>query len=389
MKKKIIILGSTGSIGQKTLKILRKDKKNFQISLLSTNKNISKVVNQALEFNVKFIIVTDYKKYTQAKKKYLHLNIKFFNSFNILNKIFKKKEIYYSMLSIVGIDGLKPALNLPMLTHNLAIVNKEALVCGWSLIKKKLIRFKTKFIPIDSEHFSINNLLDDKNIHHIKNIYLTASGGPFLNYSSFEKKKITLNKALKHPNWLMGKKISIDSSTMMNKVFEVIEAKNIFDLPYDKIKIIIHPASYVHSIIEFNNSLIKIIAHLPDMNIPIANSIYDNDVKIPTKSVDLKILNNLKLSEINFRQFPLVKIIHKLPKFNSLYETAIITINDYFVEMFLDKKISYLQMINFIKKYTLNEEITKYKKIHVKNINQILKLRNYLSLKLDNLIYKL
>ena len=207
MKKKVIILGSTGSIGKNTINIIKKDKKNFEIKLLSTNKNISEIIKQAKEFKVKNIIINDYEKFNEAKKKYKNLNIHFHNSFSSIDKLFKKKEIFYSMVSIVGIDGLDPSLKLIKLSKNIAIVNKESLVCGWSLVKNKLDKYKTNFIPIDSEHFSIFSLLQNYKSSQIERIYITASGGPFLNYSKSNLKNITINSALKHPNWIMGKKI--------------------------------------------------------------------------------------------------------------------------------------------------------------------------------------
>ena len=243
MKKKIVILGSTGSIGKNTIKILKKDKKNFNIKLLSTNKNISEVIKQAKEFKVKNVIINDYTKFIEAKKKYNKLNINFYNSFSILDKLFKKKELFYSMISVIGIDGLNPSLQLIRYSKNIAIVNKESIICGWNLIKKELSRFKTNFIPIDSEHFSIYSLIENNNNNLIDKVFITASGGPFLNKSINKIKYIKKKDALNHPNWKMGKKISIDSSTMMNKVFEVIEAKKLFNLKYKNILILTHPKS--------------------------------------------------------------------------------------------------------------------------------------------------
>ena len=390
MKKKIVILGSTGSIGKNTIKIIKKDKKNFEIKLLSTNKNISEVVKQAKEFNVKNIIISDYNKFNQAKKKYKRLNINFHNSFSAIDKLFKGKEIFYSMISIVGLDGLNPSLKLIKYSKSIAIVNKETLVCGWTLVKKKLIAHKTNFIPIDSEHFSIFSLLQNHKSNLIERIYITASGGPFLKYQKSKLKNITLNSALNHPNWTMGKKISIDSSTMMNKVFEVIEARNIFNTEYKKITILTHPKSYIHAIVKFKNGLIKLLIHETDMKIPIYNSIYNNQNEyFKSKSINLDILNNLELKKVNTSQFPLVKILNKLPKFNSLYETAIITINDYFVNSFLKKELNYKKMIKLINKFCNHKDILKFKRIPVKNIEQIHEIRNYLSLKLENFVYKM
>jgi 1-deoxy-D-xylulose-5-phosphate reductoisomerase len=384
MQKKIIILGSTGSIGKNTIDIIRKEKTKFKIKLLSTNKNILELVKQAKEFNVKDLIIHDQDKFNEAKKKYNNLNFNFYNSFSILDKLFKKKEIFYSMISIVGIDGLEPSIKLIKYSQNIAIVNKESLICGWNLIKKKLIQFKTNFIPIDSEHFSIYSLIKNEKTNSINKIYITASGGPFLDYPIHKLKTVKLNQALKHPNWKMGKKITIDSSTMMNKVFEVIEAQHIFNLDYKNIYILTHPKSYIHAIVKFNNGLTKILIHEPDMKIPIFNSIYfSEDKHFKTKDIDLKILNNLKFKKIDYKKFPLAKIIKLLPKNNSLYETALITINDYFVSKFLLNKINYKKMINLINKHAHNRSLLKLRNTTVKNIEDIYKIRDYVSLKLD------
>jgi len=383
VKKKIIILGSTGSIGLSTVNIFKRDQKNFEVVLLSTNKNINKIIKQAIFFKTKYLIISDYNSYLFAKSKYKNLNLKIYNTFSIINKIFKKKNIYYSMSAIVGIEGLKPTLELIKCSTNIAIVNKEALVCGWNLIKKKLLKYKTNFIPIDSEHFSIKCLLDANNIKLIKKIFITASGGPFLNYKTKQFKNIKIINALNHPNWKMGKKITIDSSTMMNKVFEIIEAKNIFNIPYEKISILTHPNSYVHAIIQFENGLTKMLIHETDMTIPIFNSIYQNKKKIYTnKDLNIELLNSLDFKKINKKIFPLINILKILPNKNSLYETALITINDFFVNKFLEGRISYNFMVKSIYKNANSHEFKKLRNIKVKNLTQIEKT-------IDNVRFKL
>ena len=385
MKKNIIILGSTGSIGNFTLDIIKKNKKNFNIKLLSTNKNIDKVFKQALLFNVENIIITDYQSYLKAKKKYRKFKIKFHNSFSIIDILFKKNEIFYTMISIVGIDGLDPTLRSIKYSQNIAITNKESLICGWNLISKELKKHKTKFFPVDSEHFSIFSLIENNHKNDIEEIYITASGGPFLNFSAASLSKVKLKDALKHPNWSMGEKISIDSSTMMNKVFEVIEAKKIFNFQYDRIKILVHPKSYVHALVKLKNGITKILIHEPDMKIPIHNTIYHlNKKSIKTKALDFKILNNLDFQIIDTKKFPLVKILDILPKKNSLFETALITINDYFVSMFIKKKISYIELIDLINFNAHNKIFLKFRKKTPKNISDIQKTRNYVYSKLDN-----
>ena len=385
MKKKIVILGSTGSIGENTLKIISNDKKNFEVVLISTNRNFNKVFKQAKEFKVKNIIINDLLSFQKARSKFKKSNIKIYNNFNNFNKIFKKKNDII-MSSITGMSGLEPTLKSIKFTKKILVANKEAIICGWSLINKQLKKHKTEFIPIDSEHFSIWSLLKEYSSDNIEKIFITASGGPFLNLPKNKFSKISLKKALKHPNWNMGKKITIDSATLMNKVFEVIEAKNIFNLPYNKISILTHPNSYIHAIVKFNNGLIKILAHEPDMKIPIFNSIYDDKFRsIKTKPINIKKLNNLNLENVDTKKFLFVKILNSLEKKYSLFETILITVNDYFVYKFLKKEISFEKMIFLINKFVNFKSFVKYKKIKPKNVKDIYRLRDYVSSKIDSL----
>ena len=386
MKKKIIILGSTGSIGQNTLKIIESNKNDFQVVLLSTNKNFSKIFKQAKKFKVKNIIINNFNQYLKAKEKFKRSNIRIFNKFDHIDKIIKKSNIYYSMIAISGLDGLKPTLQLTKYSKNLAVVNKEALICGWSLIKKDLKKYKTNFIPIDSEHFSIFSVIKNFETEQKDKIFITASGGPFLKNPKKKLNKIKLEDALKHPNWNMGKKITVDSATLMNKVFEVIEAKNIFNLDYKKIFILTHPKSYIHAIIKMKNGLTKIIAHEPDMKIPIYNSIYLTKKKyIKTHSINFKILNDLQLKKVDVNQFPLVKLLKNLPKNSSLYETVLITVNDYLVQEFLNRRIKFKNLIDLIYKISNLKEFKKFKKIKPRKVEEIYLLRDYVSSKMDSL----
>ncbi len=385
MKKKIAILGSTSSIGKSLLNIIKKDKKNFKIELLTANTNYKDLINQAKKFNVKNIIITDPNSFKKTKKICKNKGINIFQNFETLKRILPKK-VDYVMSAISGIGGLLPTYKIINRTKLIAIANKEAIVCGWPLIKKELKKNKTKFIPVDSEHFSIFSLLDDTNKNEIEKIYITASGGPFINLPKSQFKKIKLKDALKHPNWSMGKKITIDSATLMNKVFEVIEAKNIFDIGYDKISILTHPKSYVHTIIKFKNGLSKFLIHEPDMTIPIYNSIYaEENRNITSNPLDFKILNDLNLQKVEKNKFPLVGLLEKLPKYSSLFETVLITVNDYLVYKFLDRKINFHELIKFINQFSNLKEFQKYKKIKPRNMKQIYDLRDYVHLKLNTL----
>ena len=386
MKKKIAILGSTGSIGENTLKIIKQDKKDFEIILLSTNKNLTKVLKQAKEFKVKNIIISDLSTYQKAKLKLSKSKIRIYNDFNNLGKIFKKKNDFI-MSSIAGLSGLEPTLRSIKYTKKILIANKESIICGWNLINKELKKYKTQFIPIDSEHFSIWSLLKNYSPNDVEKIYITASGGPFLTLPKKSFSNISVKRALQHPNWKMGKKITIDSATLMNKVFEVIEAKNIFDLPYNKISILTHPNSYIHAIVKLNNGLTKILAHDPDMKIPIFNSLNDEKLRmIKTSELNFEILNNLNLKKVDNKKFLFVNILNKMPKNSTLFETILITINDYFVYRFLKNEISFKKMIHLINKYINGKKFMKFKKIKPKKVEDIYRLRNYVSSKMDSLV---
>ena len=383
--KKIAIFGSTGSIGSSLLKIIKDDKKNFKIELLTANKNYKKLIKQAKFFNVKNIVLTDYNSYLIAIKLLKNTKIKVFKNFDSLNKIFDiNKKIDYSMCAISGFQGLKPTLDIIKFTKIIAIANKESIICGWNLIKKDLKKYKTYFIPVDSEHFSIWSLLDNEKKNNFEKIYITASGGPFRKLSLRKFYNISIKEALQHPNWSMGKKITIDSATMMNKVFEIIEAKKIFDLNYKQIKILIHPKSYLHAIVKFNNGLSKLLVHDTNMIIPIFNSIYFNtDKKLKSKDVNIEVLNNLNLKKPDNIRFPAIKILKVMGKKDSLFETIIVSANDKLVELFLNKKIKFTDISNILLKVCNITEFKKFKLKKPKNIDEITVLADYVSLKIE------
>ncbi len=387
MKKKIAILGSTGSIGKSLINILKKDKKKFEIILLSADENYKELLKQAKFFKVKNLILTNQESFHKIKKDRYSKNIKIFNNFDNLKNIFKNK-IDYTMSSISGIQGLKPTIEIIKHTNKIAIANKEAIICGWDLIEKKLNKYKTEFIPVDSEHFSIWYALKGINKNLIEKIYLTASGGPFLNRSYKKLKKVNIKQAINHPNWKMGKKISIDSATMMNKVFEIIEAKKIFKIPYNKLSIIIHPKSYVHAIIKFKNGLTKIVVHDTNMKIPIFNSLYSSNNIIISKNLDFNVLNNLNFRNIDLKKFPLAKILKFLPNNNSLFETILVSINDKFVELFLNNKIKFTDISIKMNKMLNLYSLKKYKKIKPKNIEEIIKMNKKIKDEIENLVKK-
>ena len=276
MKKILSILGSTGSVGQSTLKIVNKKKNFFKIYLLSANKNFNLISKQIIRYDPKYFVITNNNIFKKIKKKFRKKKVQILNNFDSLK--LKKSDITIS--AIPGIAGLKPTINIIKHSKKLLIANKESVICGWELIKKIASKNKTRIIPIDSEHFSIQKLLEKHELREIKKIYITASGGPFLNYKLHQFKNISPKDALKHPKWKMGKKITIDSSTLMNKLFELIEAQKLFNIPFNKLDILIHPNSLVHAIVELKNGLIEFIYHDTTMIIPLANAIFEKDLNI-------------------------------------------------------------------------------------------------------------
>ncbi len=381
--KKIIILGSTGSIGKQTLEIIKKDKNKFKILLLSTDKNINLISKQIKTFKVKNIVVTNKKKYKILKKRFKKIRI-----FPDFRKIDKKliAKADYTMSAISGIGGLGPTINIIKKTKRIAIANKESLICGWSLIRKELKKHKTEFIPVDSEHFSIWSVIKDYQKSDIEKITLTASGGPFLNKKI--KKNVSLKDAISHPNWTMGKKISIDSATMMNKIFEIIEAKKIFNLELNKFEILIHPKSYIHAIVKLKNGLIKIIAHDTDMKIPISNSIYmgnNNKNFIKSKKININILNSLNLQKVRIKKYPVIKILNRITKKESLFDTILVAINDELVKLFLENKIKFLDISSKIWHLINLPLFSKFRHQKPKNLAQIEKLNEFVRLKTSSL----
>jgi len=373
MKKKICILGSTGSIGQATLKIISKNKKDFDVVLLSGNSNIKLLISQAKKYKPKYIYYNNF--YYKEKIKFFCKtnNIIFIDDLGLLTTI--KFDI--TVAAISGIAGLIPTLNIIKFSKKILIANKESIICGWKFILKELKKYHCKFTPIDSEHFSIFNLIENKNINSIKFIYLTASGGPFFG-KKVNLNKVTPSQAIRHPNWKMGKKISIDSANLMNKVLEVIEASLIFNMPISKFKIIIHPQSLVHAIIEFKNGLSSMLYHYHDMKIPITNSLYNNFFNFKKTNDICLSLNKLTFNDPDIKKNPSLKIL----KFkNLLNENGFILINalnEILVQRFLENKITFADIINKLLAILNSNLVKNYLKNHqIRHINDVFKVYNF------------
>ncbi len=381
MKRKIAILGSTGSIGKFTLDVIRKDKKNFEVVFLSANNNYKKLIQQAKEFNAKNVLINNKLFYKKVKNLLKKNKTKVYSGNISMNKIISGK-LDYTMSAIVGIAGLQPTVDAVKISKTVAIANKETIICGWDILSKYIKKHKTKILPVDSEHFSIMELTKDISDDEIEEIIITASGGPFLNMPKNKMSKVSPTQAVNHPNWKMGKKISIDSANLMNKVFEVIEACKIFKFGKHKYRIMIHPQSYVHSIIRFKNGLIKMILYNTDMKIPISNTLYGRKNYVSNvKKIDTKILSKMNFQNVNTKRFPSIKLISRCLNFGLLTPTIVNASNEILVNLFLAKKIGFLDIVKTINKIFKDKDFKKYAKRNPASLKEIKMTDNWARLK--------
>ena len=362
MKKKIAILGSTGSIGKSTLDVLNKDIKNFDVVLLYANNNYLKLIQQAKKFKPRNVYINNKIFYLKVKNALKNTKTKVFTGNIPVDKIISKK-IDYTMSCIVGLAGLQPTIEAAKISKTIAIANKEAIICGWSILSKVIKKYKTKLQPVDSEHFAIMELTKSHEDDEIEEIIITASGGPFLNLAKNKFKNIKPSQAINHPNWSMGKKISIDSANLMNKVFEVIEACRIFKFDKNKYRVVIHPQSYVHSIIRFKSGLIKMILYDADMKIPISNTLYGTkNIYLNNKKINTDLLSKISFSEVDIKKFPSIKLIEKCLNLGLATSIIVNASNEILVNLFLEGKIGFLDIVASINKILKDKEFKKYAK---------------------------
>ena len=367
-KQKIAVLGSTGNVGKKTLKILYNQKKFFSVEFLLCDKNYKEIIKQISTFKPKYVYINNLKVFNKVKKKFNN-KIRFLNSKNQL-KLIKKNSFDITVCATSGLSCFDINFLFVELSKKMLIANKETLICGNKIFINKCKINKTEIFSIDSEHFCLNELLKNENKKNIKNFYITASGGPFFNIPFKKYKKAKISQTLSHPKWKMGKKISIDSATIVNKIFEVFEASVLFDIPINKIKIKIHPESLLHSAIVFKNGLVKFVGHDTSMNIPIINSLDKNYFHKKNFFDDSKSLK-LNFFRPNNRK---LKILNLIPIINKYGHSGIVIfniLNDYLVYKYLQKKIYFYEIEKYLLKiFSLdkvrifcNKKITNYKDI--------------------------
>lgn len=345
-KKSLYIYGSTGSIGQNTLEVIGQNPDFYSIDALIAGNDYKTLIQQAQEFNPRYVALANEKFYSELKSALPNCQI-LIGEDEINNLAKNKCDLFLS--AIVGIKALIPTLNAIKSGSNIAIANKECLVSAGEIIMAEIRKNKVNLIPIDSEHNAIYQIFEKENIDLIDQITLTASGGPFLNKSLYELKNVTIEEAINHPNWSMGRKISIDSATMMNKGLEVIEAAMLFPVNHNKIDVLIHPESIIHGLVSYQDGAVLAMMNPPDMKVPISYALkIDKRLPIKHKKLDLAEISKLNFIKPDLNRFKALKLAfdalaeggNKLPILNAANEIA--------VEKFLRNEIGFLDIINFV-----------------------------------------
>ena len=347
--KKILILGSTGSIGVNTLAVVSEFPGEFEISGLTANENIELLRNQVEEFNPKTVVVRDIEKAAELKK-ILGGKTEVLAGYEGLIEITRRGDYDIFVSSLVGFAGLAPTIEAIKLRKRIALANKETLVSAGEVITGLCKEYGAEMIPIDSEHSAIFQCLVGESKNEILKLILTASGGPFLNKSIEELENVSIEEALNHPNWKMGNKITIDSATMMNKGLEVIEAHWLFNLPKERIEVLIHPQSVIHSMVEFVDSSIKAQLSLPDMKVPIQYALtFPKRMKSKFVVTDFPKIHKLTFFEPDFIKFPCLNLAYDAIGTGGTAPCILNAANEIAVGLFLKGKIKFLQIPELIK----------------------------------------
>jgi 1-deoxy-D-xylulose-5-phosphate reductoisomerase len=357
MTKKISILGSTGSIGRQTLDIVDHHPHQFEIIALAAGHNLDVVRKQALQYKPKLISVAT-EEDARTLRSELSSAIKIVSGQSGLLEVAAHSESNFVVNSLVGSMGLEPTLIAIRNQKTIGLANKETLISAGHLVKQALLEYNVKLLPIDSEHSAIFQCLNGEKNDEIKRLILTASGGSFRDFTREQLKNVSVEQALNHPNWSMGAKITIDSATMANKGLEIIEAHWLFDIPYEKIDVIIHPESIVHSMVEFKDK--SFIAQLGDhdMRIPIQYALtWPNRLDTPSKPLDLAKIGSLHFRELNMERYPCVKFAYECGKIGGTAPTVFNAANEVAVARFLKGAIHFLQIEDIIEDVLSKHEV--------------------------------
>lgn len=376
--KKVAMFGSTGSIGQSTLNVVRENPNLFEIVTLVAGKNINRLIEQIEEFKPKNVYITDKENADILKDRYKDLNI--YYGEEGMEEISNLVDFDISVSALVGIAGLKPTYNMIKHGKTVALANKEVLVAGGELIIKAAKENGSKLLTVDSEHSAIMQCLNGEQNNKIDKILLTASGGPFFDKEITDK--ITVEDALNHPTWSMGPKVTIDSSTMMNKGFEVIEAKWLFDVEPNEIEVVVHRKSLLHSAVQFKDGTIMANIGPKSMQIPIAYALnYPNRLQNNIEKLDLFNIVDLKFEKPDLDKFKCLALAYKAIEKGHCYQVILNAADEVLVEAFLNKKIKYTDIPNGIEKM-----LDTYEEVKLNTVEDILKFDEEVKLKTKQFI---
>lgn len=354
--KKILILGSSGSIGVNTLNVVRNFPDRFCVSGLTVNSKIDILAQQINEFKPEFVVVTDESKAEELKSNIGNI-CEVLSGYDQLLKVAAEREYDILVGAMVGFAGLAPTLQAVKRGKRIALANKETLVVAGEIVTKLVLENSAEIIPVDSEHSAIYQCLVGENLNEVEKLILTASGGPFLNKEKSFFETATVDEALNHPNWKMGSKITIDSATMMNKGLEVIEAKWLFGLPVEKINVVVHPQSIIHSMVQFVDGSIKAQLGLPDMKLPIQYALsFPERLQNDFKRTDLPLINSFTFFEPDFNKFECLRLAFDVIKAGGTAPCILNAANEVAVDKFLKGKIKFSQIAELIDKALNNIE---------------------------------
>ena len=368
MKKRIAILGSTGSIGQQALNVIRNHADLFEVEVLTAHSNYERLVQQAIEFRPNTVVITNKNHYSKIQEALSAYDIKVFAGDKSMTDVMEMSTIDMVLTAVVGFAGLRPTLRAIEYGKTIALANKETMVVAGKMVTDLAREKGVAILPVDSEHSAIFQSLVGETFNPIHKIFLTASGGPFYGKKVDFLRNVTLSDALKHPNWSMGRKITIDSSTLVNKGLEVIEAKWLFDVTLDQIQVIVHPQSIIHSMVQFRDGGIMAQLGTPDMKLPIQYALYYPDrMPMGGKRVDFYDLAQITFEKPDMDTFRGLKLAYEASAIGGSMPTVYNAANEKAVSLFLDKKISYLQITEFIEAAMNN-----HKMVEAPTVEQIL-----------------
>ncbi len=349
--KNIAILGSTGSIGTQALEVIAENPDKFEVYALTANNNAELLIKQAKEFNPEVVVIANESKYHEVKEALKELPVKVFAGSEAVAQVAEMEPINIVLTAMVGYSGLKPTISAIKAKKTIALANKETLVVAGELINQLAIENGTPILPVDSEHSAIFQCLVGENLNSIEKVILTASGGPFRTKTLDELEHVTKAQALKHPNWDMGAKITIDSATMMNKGFEVIEAKWLFGVKPEQIDVVVHPQSIIHSMVQFADGSIKAQMGLPDMKLPIQYAFgYPDRITNPYPRLNFEQYNTLTFEKPDTKRFRNLSFAYEAMHTGGNMPCILNAANEIVVDAFLKDKIGFLKMSDVIEK---------------------------------------